>query len=517
MDFFFNNIGGALGALSSVNLLLIMCAGVSIGIVLGALPGFGSSQSLALLFPLSFVMTVDQSILFFLAVYSAVEYGSSIPAILIRTPGSGASAVTVLDGYTMARNGLAKKALRISLYSAVIGGTTSTLIFIIAGTSLGHAALLFGPSELFAIGVFGLAIVGSFFGKDPLRGFLATGIGLAMATIGSSGFGGVRFTFDQSFLIDGIPLVVVIIAFLAGPEAFRLLVDNRRTVEPPDKAFDATISDQNNKILGSLVRKLIPTWLRGSFFGTAVGIIPGAGASVGALLAYSEEKRWSKHPEKFGTGIPEGVAAPEVANNAVVAGTLVPTLTLAIPGSGGAAILLGVLVSKGVVPGPNLFRDEGTFVMTVFMGLFVINAFILIIGLFGTRLFSIVARVPLRVLGPFVMLLIIAGSYAIGNYTAHIVMVLVLGAVGYCFEKIDIPVVPIVLAFIMGPIIEKNISRALTISGGNLEEVFLRPIPIIILLLSLATFIYSLMTMLRARKFTEAEAGEGEGPPATQG
>jgi putative tricarboxylic transport membrane protein len=506
MDFFFNNIGGAVSALSSPAILLIMFGGVSIGVVLGALPGFGSSQSLALLFPLSFVMTVDQSILFFLAVYSAVEYGSSIPAILIRTPGSGASAITVLDGYTMARQGLAKKALRISLYSAVIGGTTSTLIFIVAGTTLGKAALLFGSSELFAIGVFGLAIVGSFFGKDPLRGFLATGIGLSMATVGSSGFGGVRFTFDQSFLIDGIPLVVVIIAFLAGPEAFRLLVDHRRTVENQGKVFDATVSNEENKISKSLVRKLIPTWLRGSALGTAVGIIPGAGASVGALLAYSEEKRWSKHPEKFGTGIPEGVAAPEVANNAVVAGTLVPTLTLAIPGSGGAAILLGVLISKGVVPGPNLFRDQGEFVMTVFMGLFVINAFILITGLFGTRVFSLVARVPLRVLGPFVMLLIIAGSYAIGNYTAHIVMVLVLGAVAYIFEKVDIPVVPIVLAFIMGPIIERNLSRAMTLTGGALEEVFLRPITLVILLLAVGTFAYSISTMLRARKFTEAEA-----------
>jgi putative tricarboxylic transport membrane protein len=499
---------GAFGALASPTVLLIMLAGVVLGIILGALPGIGSSQALALLFPFTFAMTVDQAILFFLAVYSAVEYGSSIPAILIRTPGSGASAITVLDGYAMARQGLARKALRISLYSGVIGGASSALIFILAGTSLGHAALLFGPSELFAVGVFGLSIVGSFFGRDAARGFLATGLGLLLATVGSSSFGGVRFAFDQGYLMDGIPLVVVIIAFLAGPEAFRLLVDRRRTVE----AFEASgpAGAERNRITPGEVRELVPTWVRSSLIGTLVGIIPGAGASVAAMLAYSEEKRWSKRPEKFGTGVAEGVAAPECSNNAVVAGTLVPSLSLGIPGSGGAAILLGVLISKGVVPGPLLFRDQGTFVMTVFVGLLAINVFLLIVGLLGTRAFSLVAKVPLRILGPFVLLLIVVGSYAYANYTAHVVMVLVLSAVAYLFEKIDIPVVPIVLAFIMGSIIEANLNRALTIADGDVLAILLRPITLVLLLLALMTAVYSLLGALRAARLgrTTAEGAE---------
>lgn len=499
MDALFASLAGAVGALSSPTILLIMLFGVAIGIVLGALPGFGSSQALALLFPLTFSMTVDQAILFFLAVYSAVEYGSSIPAILIRTPGSGASAITVIDGYAMARKGLARRALRISLYSGVIGGVTSTLIFIVAGTSLGYVALMFGPSELFAVGVFGLAIVGSFFGKDAARGFLATGLGLLLATVGSSGFGGLRFDFGQGYLMDGIPLVVIIIAFLAGPEAFRLLVDNRRMIERRE-SIDGSRADRRNRLTGSDLRRLIPTWVRGSLFGTAVGIIPGAGASVGALLAYSEEKRWSKRPEKFGTGVEEGIAAPECANNAVVAGTLVPSLALGIPGSGGAAILLGVLISKGVVPGPLMFRDETVFIMTVFVGLLVINAFLLMVGLIGNRPFGLVAKVPLRLLGPFVLLLIVAGTYAYANYTAHILMMLVLAAIAYLFEKINIPVVPIVLAFIMGPIIESNLNRALTISNGDLVALFARPITAVILLLALAVAVYSMMSMFRAAR-----------------
>jgi putative tricarboxylic transport membrane protein len=509
MEAVFGHLLGAFAALASPAILLLMLAGVAIGIVLGAMPGFGSSQALALLFPLTFAMSVDQAVLFFLAVYSAVEYGSSIPAILIRTPGTGASAITVLDGYAMARKGLARKALRISLYTGVAGGIVSTVIFIVAGTSLGHVALMFGPGELFAVGVFGLSIVASFFGRDAARGFLAAGIGLLLATVGSSGFGGLRFDFGQGYLSDGIPLVIVIIAFLAGPEAFRLLVDNRRTVESKEEAVGTSDAGDQNRITPEEAWQLVPTVARSSLIGTAIGIVPGAGASVAAMLAYSEEKRWSKRPEAFGTGISEGIAAPECSNNAVVAGTLVPSLSLGIPGSGGAAILLGVLISKGVVPGPMLFQQHGTFVMTVFVGLLAINVFLLIVGLICTRPFSLVAKVPLRVLGPFVLLLIVVGSYAYANYTTHIVMVLVLSAAAFFFERVGIPVVPIVLAFIMGPIIEENLNRALTITGGDLGAVLSRPITVVILLLALATAVYSVRSMLRAAKLAaERPAGD---------
>ena len=494
------HIFAATGQLASPAILAIMLGGVAIGVLMGAMPGFGSSQALALLFPLTFTMPVEHATMFFLAVYSGVEYGSSIPAILIRTPGTGASAVTVLDGYAMTRKGLARKALRVSLYSGVIGGVTSTLIFIVAGTSLGNIALMFGPGELFAVGVFGLSIVASFFGKDAARGFLATGIGLLLATVGSSGFGGLRFTFDQGYLMDGIPLVVVIIAFLAGPEAFHLLVEHRRTIESKETAAKGA-SDERNRIQPWEIRRLIPTWIRASLIGTGVGAVPGAGGSIAGMLAYSEERRWSKRPaEEFGTGIIEGVAAPECSNNALVAGTLVPTLSLGIPGSGGAAILLGVLISKGLVPGPLLFRDNGTFVMTVFIGLFVINLMLLCTGLVGTRAFSLVAKVPRRILGPFVLILIVVGSFVYANYTSHVVMVLILGAIAYFFEKVNIPVVPIVLAFIMGPIIEINLSRALTISGGDMTSLLTSPITATILVLSLFTAVYSMASMFRAAK-----------------
>ncbi|MEL0106568.1 MAG: tripartite tricarboxylate transporter permease [Rhodospirillaceae bacterium] len=499
MEGFFSHIGPAAGLVFGPVSLVALFGGVILGIILGALPGFGSSQSLALLFPITFVMSAPDAILFCVAVYSAAEYGGSIPAILIRTPGTPAGAVTVLDGYTMTQQGKALKALKVSLFSGVIGGLSSTLIFIVSGVALANIALKFGPGEMFALGVFGISIIGSFFGKDPAKGFLAAGIGLFLATIGSSGFGGMRFTFDLGPLMDGLPLVVIVIGLLAGPEAFRLLIDHRKTIEKGQVA-DLTAEKENNRITGEEVKLLIPTWIRNSLIGTAIGAIPGAGASVGSLIAYNEEKRWSKRRHLMGTGIVEGVAAPESANNAVVAGTLVPSLSLGIPGSGTAAILIGVLVTKGIVPGPLLFKESTSLVLAIFIGLIVCNFMLLFVGLVGMRVWGPIAKVPRRILGPFVMIMILIGTYAYSNYWAHVVMVLIMSAMAYYFEKIDIPTVPIVLAFVMGPIVEGNFNKALTIHQGDLMAVMTRPIAVVIMAMAIATAAYGFWRAYQSKR-----------------
>jgi len=499
MENIFTNIGPVLMDMGSLPVIIAIVAGVTLGIVLGALPGFGSSQSLALLFPLTFTMPADVAIIFFLAVYSAAEYGGSIPAILIRTPGTPAQAVTVLDGYAMAQKGFPNRALKISLISGVLGGLTSTIIFILVGGWIASIALEFGPGEMFALGIFGLSIIGSFFGRDPTRGFLAAGLGLFLSTIGTSDFGGMRFTFNQSFLADGIPLVVVIIAFLAGPEALRLLINHRKTIEKPKTVLQISTQKADDRFLKSDIRRLIPTWIRGSLIGTAIGALPGAGASIGSLIAYGEEKRWSRRPKsEFGTGVAEGIAAPETANNAVVAGTLVPSLALGIPGSGSAAILLSVLISKGVVPGPLLFGAEPRLITSMFIGLIFINLWLLLLGLIYTRGFAHISKVSRRILGPCVFIVILLGTYAYANYTAHVMMVIVLSLLAYWMVKIDIPVVPVVLAFVMGPIVESNLSRAMTIHSGDLSVVLTRPITLIILGLALATFVYSAISSMRS-------------------
>tara|TARA_B100000963_G_scaffold358576_1_gene383547 strand:+ start:1538 stop:3016 length:1479 start_codon:yes stop_codon:yes gene_type:complete len=471
--------------------VLIILSGVFLGILLGALPGFGSAQSLAILFPLTFIMSTSDSLIFLLAVYSAAEYGGSIPAILIKTPGTPANAISILDGYTMAQKGEPKRALQVSLISGVIGGLTSTLIFIVSGTTLAYFGLKFGPGEMFALGIFGLSIIGTFFGKNIAKGFFATGLGLLLATVGTSGFGGMRFVFDQAYLMDGIPLVVIVIGLLACPEAFKLLVDSKNEKKVDKKNFFQKL-DKGFRL--SFIKRLIPTWIRCSLLGTLIGAIPGAGAAIGSMIAYTQERKWSKLSDKFGTGIDEGIAAPETANNSVVAGTLIPTLALGIPGSGAAAILIGLMISKGVVPGPFLFVDEKNLISLIFGGLIFTNLFLLCIGFFATNLFAKVTSISKKRLGCFVMILIIIGTYSYSNYGAHVLMALILGFLGYVFMKVNIPPIPIVLGFVMSPIIEQNLNRALTIHNGDLTNVLFRPITMTILFLALITIIYGVTT-----------------------
>ena len=496
-------LGPALAlAFDPISLALIVL-GVLLGVGLGVLPGFGGSQALALLFPFTFLMEPAAAVMFMLAVYSAAEYGGSIPAILIRTPGTTAAVMTILDGAPMATAGRPRRALTISIVAGVTGGIISTLIFIFAASSLAWLGLKFGPSELFAVGVFGLSIVGSFVGRDPTRAFLGASIGLLIATIGNSSFGGMRFVFDLPWLFDGVPLIVMIVGMLAGPEAFRLLLSIRIFPSREEVAKMTRASgDANDRLSFREYLRLIPTLLRGGLLGTFVGALPGPGPTMAAVLAYNEEKRWSRTPEKFGTGCDEGIAAPESSNNAVVAGALVPALALGIPGSGAIAILLGVLISKGITPGPTLFTEGGPLILAVFIGLMLANVALLVIGLFGVRWFVPLARVPSGLLGPFVFALLMIGVYAYDNSFPHVLMLIVLASVAWLLDKAGVSSLPIILGFVMGPIIEDNLGRALIISNGDLWKVVSRPITASLLTISVVTAVWSYVRTVR----TEREA-----------
>ena len=484
--------------------LLILALGAVVGLVIGVLPGFGAAQALALMLPFTFGMDHTTAVLFFIAIYSAAEYGGSVPAILIRTPGTTASAITLLDGFPLSQQGKAKRALHISLWSGVCGGIVSSLIFLAAASSLAWLALQFGPGEMFAVGVFGLAIVTSFFARTPLKGMIGCGIGLLLATVGSSGFGGLRFTFNQPSLLDGIPLIVVIIGFLAMPEVFALMAEKK----PKGQSKTVVLRPSGRGLDLSGLRKLMPSMLRGSLIGTFIGAIPGPGATVASLVAYNEERRWSKSSKMFGKGAEEGVAAPEAANNAVVAGSLVPTLALGIPGSGAIAILLGMLVSKGVVPGPLLFSSGDPLIMAVFAGLIACNIILLVFGLASVQVLTFIARIPRHILAPFVMLMLMVGTYSYQNYSAHLVMVLVLGAFAVWIEKLGISVIPIVLAFVMGPIIEQNLVRGLAIHGGDVKFLFASPITLTILILAVVTMIFGFIRSRRDALVSERQNEE---------
>jgi putative tricarboxylic transport membrane protein len=505
MELLFGQLAAGLAIVGDPVNLALIALGVMFGVLFGVLPGFGGSQALALMFPFTLMMEPVTAMMFMLAIYSAAEYGGSIPAILIRTPGTTAAVMTILDGAPMAAQGRPLRALRISVTSGVTGGVVSTLIFIVAASSLAWVGLRFGPGELFAVGVFGLSIIGGFVGKDPLKAFLGATIGLLLATVGDSAFGGTRFVFDQPFLYDGIPLIVMIVAMLAAPEAFRLMMTPRTAPDAPlaskpPAALDATAmrSGAGDGLSWRDYLRLLPTNLRGSVVGTIVGALPGPGPTMAAVLAYNEEKRWSRTPERFGTGADEGIAAPEASNNAVVAGALVPALALGIPGSGAIAILLGVLVSKGVVPGPQLFSDGGPLVTAVFLGLLAANAFLLLVGVYAVRLFVPVAKVPSQILGPFVFLLLVVGVYAFDNALSHVWMFLALGALAWLLERFGVSTLPVILGFVMGPIIETNLGRALIINGGDLWAVVSRPIVATLLALALVTAVWGYVRTIRA-------------------
>jgi len=499
MEALFDSLLPAILLVLSPTNIMIMVAGVVVGTILGALPGFGAAQALALMFPFTFMMSPEAGALFFISIYAAAEYGGSIPAILIRTPGSTAAAITLLDGYPMARQGKASRALKISLYTGVVGSLASSFIFLFAASGLAWVGLQFGPSEMFAVGVFGLSMIGSFFGNSPVKGFVATGIGLFLATIGSSGFAGLRFTFGLESLMEGLPLIVVIVGLMAMPEAFSLMMA-RKSDTPPDMDTLGKSDPEKNHVGWKVMKKLSPTMLRATLIGTAIGTIPGPGATVASIVAYNEERRASKHPEKFGTGLDEGVAAPETANNAIVAGSLIPSLALGLPGSGAIAVLLGLLISKGVVPGPLLFQRDGLLVMSVFVGLIVSALLMLVVGMVGVRVFALIALIPRYMLGPFVLILLTMGVFAEQTYTPHIVMAVLLGGFAFWLEKIQVPVIPIVLAFVMGPIVESNLNRAMVIHGGDLSFMLTRPITMGLLLVAFVTVVLAFRRSRKTRR-----------------
>ena len=475
-------------AIDPVNIALIVL-GVFIGTAFGILPGFGGSQALALTFPFTFFMEPASAVMFMLSIYSGAEYGGSIPAILIKTPGTSAAIMTMLDGSPMALKGRPRRALQISNVSGVVGGLLSSVIFIFTASGLAWVGLQFGPSELFAVGLLGLTIVGGFVGKEPVKAFIGCTLGLLLATVGDSSFGGTRLTFDQPFLYDGIPLIVMIMAFLAAPEAMRLMLAAFAAAredhgERSVAADDLVKSGANDGFGFRDVPKILPAALRGGLIGTAVGALPGPGPTVAAVLAYNEEKRWSKQRDLFGTGVDDAIAAPESSNNAVVAGALVPALALGVPGTGAIAILLGVLVSKGIVPGPTLFTQGGPLAMAIFIGLILCNIALLLVGWFGIRFFVPIAYVPAKILAPFVLTLLVVGAYAYDNSVVQVVMFLVLGGFAIILDKFGFSPLPVILGFVMGPIIETNLGRALIINRGDFVAAMSHPIALGLLVLA---------------------------------
>lgn len=468
-------------------------AGVIWGIFGGALPGISPSIAMALLLPFTYGMEPVNAIVLLASVYVGAEYGGSIPAILIRTPGTNSAAATTLDGYEMARQGRAGEALGISLMSGLVGGLFGLVVLVLATEPLASVALAFTPPAYFALGILGLSVIASLSGGSLLKGLFGALLGLMVATIGTDPVSGVsRYTFGSPDLLGGVRPILVMVGLFAVAEMLE-------QISTPAWAR-ADGRDTRLKLPNlAMWRRLWRCQAIGCGIGTFEGVTPGAGGTVAAFMAYNEAKRWSKHPEEFGKGSVEGVAAPEAANNVVTATALVPLLSLGIPGSNSAAVLLGGFLIHGLTPGPLLFQKAPDVVYGLYGGLFLANIFMVLVGLvILTPCIWLVNR-PKHYLIAFILALVCSGVFAINQSMFDLGLVLGAGVVGYVMRQFGVPILPLVLGVVLGFMVESSYRRSLLLSDGD-HAVFLQD-PISLGLLALAALLtaYSFWREMRPK------------------
>jgi putative tricarboxylic transport membrane protein len=471
--------------------LFAVLLGTVAGLVVGALPGLTVTTGIAVLIPLTFGLDPLFALGMMAGMYNGGSYGGAIPAILLRVPGTPASVATILDGYEMTKQGKAAQALQVAVVSGVIGSVLSAIALIVFAPGLVKLSLLFGPAEYFWVAVLGLATVASLLGEDFLKGLIAAIIGLMIGTVGTDiSTGTERYTFGLLEFADGVDIVVLLTGLFAIPPMLLMIEEALKT----GMSGDLLKLKRQGSVLKEW-RRYLPIWARSSVIGIIIGVLPGAGGSMSCYLAYNDAKRASKHPETFGKGNPEGVAASEAGNGADNAASLIPALTLGIPGSGVAAVILGGLLVHGLRPGPQLFTEHPDIVYG-FMLQMLISALMLAVvgGLTATRIFGQALRLPRVVLAPMIMLFVTVGVYAVNNAMFDLYTLFFIGIVAYVLDKLDFPSAPIILGVILGPIAESQLALALTISGGNPAALFTSPMSMIMIALTvmvLATPLWS--------------------------
>ncbi|GGG83690.1 C4-dicarboxylate ABC transporter permease [Salipiger pallidus] len=487
------NIAQAAPALLDPSVLLAMIVGTAVGIAVGALPGLSATMGIAVLIPLTFTMEPLVALGMIAGIYNGSMYGGSIPAILLRIPGTPAGIATVFDGHEMAKQGKARLALNISLVSSSIGSAVSAVALLLLAPPLAMIALRFGPADYFWLAVFGMTTIAIMLSGNPAKGILSACFGLCLGVVGIDTItGNERFTFGSVEFLSGIHIIVLLTGLYAIPPAIDLMM-GRNTI-------DAGNVDLGEKTANFSWSSLIPTWLRSSAIGLIVGLIPALGGNIAALLAWQEERRYSKNKDNWGKGEPAGLAAPECANNADTAATLIPALTLGIPGNAVAAVILGALLVHGLRPGPDLFRADAEVTYGFMLTMLVTSGMMFVIGKLGARAYVNVLRVPRQILGPIILVLTTVGVYAIHNSIFEVILMLVFGLIGFAMERLSIPTAPAVLAVILGPIAEENLRRALLISGDNITYLVRSPISIILAFLVVIALVSPAWTTWRKNK-----------------
>ena len=482
-------------ALTPMN--LAMCfLGCLLGTIVGVLPGLGPPATIAMLLPLTFKMDPTGALIMLAGIYYGAKYGGSTTSILLNVPGESSSVVTCLDGYQMARQGRAGAALGISAIASFVAGTIGTVLLMLVAPPLAKLSLAFSSPEYFALMVLGLAMVVLLAGDSLTKALLAMTFGLWIAGMGTDLFTATsRFTFGQTELLGGIDFVIVAIGIFAVGEVMANM--------EPEKPLDMLPVPKGLKNLFPTLQDLKDcrfAFMNGSIIGFFIGILPGAGATISSFLSYGLEKAVSKHPEKFGTGVIEGVAAPEGANNADTAGAMVPLLTLGIPGSGTTAILLAALVLWGFKPGPMFIEDSPAMFWGLVASMYIGNVVLLILNLPLVAVFAQLLRMPGYVMYPLILGVSMVGIYTINSSIFQLCLLAVFGLVGYAMRKLDFPTAPLVLGLVLGDSMEKALRQSLMMSQGDLS-ILLRPIPAV--LLSIAAF---LLLVPLIKKFNSVRA-----------
>ena len=492
MDIFAGLLQGFQVALTPGNLM--MCAlGVVLGTVVGVLPGLGPPATIAMLLPLTFKLEPTGALIMLAGIYYGAKYGGSTTSILLNVPGESASVVTCLDGYQMARKGRAGAALGMAAIASFIAGTFSIVMLMLVAPPLAQLSLAFSSPEYFALMVFGLTLVVLLAGTSLTKALLALFVGLWIASMGTDLFTATsRFTFGQVELIGGIDFIIVAIGVFAVGEVLG-------NIEPRDPAKALAVPKGLRNLLPTRedFRRCRFAFVNGSLVGFIIGILPGAGSTIASFLSYGIEKGFSRHPEEFGHGAIEGVAAPEGANNAETGGSLVPLLTLGIPGSGTTAVLLAALILWGFKPGPLFIQDSPALFWGLVASMFIGNVLLLLLNLPLVAVFAQLLKVPTYAMFPLILGVSLVGVYAGASSLFHLGLLALFGLLGYAMRKLDYPTGPLVLGLVLGDPMEKALRQSLMMSGGDISILF-RPIPSVLLALAALLLLVPLVRKFNA-------------------
>ncbi len=508
---FINSLPEIASNIFTLQTMLAITLGVIGGMVIGALPGLSATMGIALMIPFTYAMEPVAALAMLMTIYTSAIAGGSISAILIHTPGTPSSAATALDGYPLTQRGRGLEALGLAMLSSCLGGFISSLALLFISPLLAQVALKFGSAENFFLGLFGLSIIASLASKSLSKGLIAGFLGLLLGTIGIDNNSAYpRFTLGITEMLSGIPSVPALIGLFSIPQVMTQIEKARKA--------DKTAKDEIGEIKGRALprwkdfRKLLPTIGISSVLGIMVGILPGAGGDIGSWVGYNSAKNRSKNPDLFGKGSLEGICASEAANNAVTGGAVIPMLTLGIPGSAAASVLMGGLMIHGMTPGGALFTKQATTTFAIILGFMLANLFMGVLGILISRYVVNVTKVPTGVLCPIIVVLAVVGSYAISGNMYNVYVMIVFGLLGYFMRKADYPASATVLGLILGKMTETGLRQSITMSRGNLLKYFTaRPICIALVVLVLFSMSYPFISAsLKAKKAKAAQNSEKE-------